>query len=125
TLLGLENPNRVLRAITGGKASFLYFESMGVETHHILKNITAVNMNDDMGGFLVRIKVQEILYQLFHKLSKRDDAQQKSLNNADSERLFAARDIMLSDLSHPPLIPNLAAAVGMSETRLKTLFKQT
>src|SRR5690606_21193912 len=32
TLLGLEKPNRVLQAITGGTTSFLYFESMGVET---------------------------------------------------------------------------------------------
>lgn len=125
SLLGLEKPNRVLQAITGGTTSFLYFESMGVETYQILKNIAAINMNDDMGRFLVRTKAQELLYHLFHKLSKREDALQKTLNNVDAERLFAVRDTMLSDLSSPPLIPTLASTVGMSETKLKTLFKQT
>ncbi len=125
SLLGLERPNRILQAVTGGTASFLYFESMGVETQQTLKNIAAINMNDDMGGFLVRIKVQELLYHLFHKLSKRADALQKPLNNADAERLFTVRETILLDLSRPPLISTLATTVGMSETRLKALFKQT
>lgn len=125
SLLGLESPNRVLQAITGGVTSFLYFESISVETQQVLKNITAINMNDDMSNFLVRIKVQELLYHLFHKLSKRDDVSQKAVNNADAEKLFAVRDIILADLSSPPLIPKLATAVGMSETKLKALFKQT
>lgn len=125
SLLGLENPNRVLQTVTEGAASFLYFESISVETQQVLKNITSINMIDDMSNFLVRIKVQELLYHLFHKLSKRDDVAQQSVNNADAEKLFAVRDIILANLSSLPLISGLATAVGMSETKLKTLFKQT
>lgn len=125
SLLKIEKPNQVLQTITTGAASFLYFESMNIETQQILKNIAAINMNDDLSNFLVQIKVQELLYQLFHKLSKRENTSQKAVNNADAEKLFEVRNIMLSDISEPPFIPTLATTVGMSETKLKQLFKQT
>jgi AraC-like DNA-binding protein len=69
--------------------------------------------------------VQELLYHLFHKLSKRENTSQKTVNNADAEKLLALRNLILSDLSQPPSLPELAVATGMSETKLKQLFKQT
>lgn len=125
SLLGLQKPNRVLQTITRGIGSFLYFESMNLDTIRILENIAAINMNDDLSNFLVRIKVQDLLYHLFHKLSARENALQKTINNADAEKLFAVRNIILTDLSSLPLINTLATTVGMSETKLKALFKQT
>jgi AraC-like DNA-binding protein len=124
-LLGVEKPNPVLQAITAGAASFLYFESMNTETQQTLRNIAAINMNEDLSHFLVQIKVQELLYHLFHKLSKRENTSQKTLSNVDAEKLLKARNIILEDLSDPPLLPVLATTVGMSETKLKQLFKQT
>ena len=125
SLLGAEKPNQVLQTITTGATSFLYFESMNTETQQALKNIAAINMNDDLSNFLVQIKVQELLYHLFHRLSKRGNTSQNAVNNADDEKQFKPRDIILADIIAPPLLPTLAAAIGMSETKLKQLFKQT
>ena len=124
-LLGVEKPNPVLQAITAGAASFLYFESMNTETRQTLKNIAVINMNDELSNFFVQIKVQELLYHLFHKLSKRENRSQKTLNNSDAEKLLEVRNIILADIGQPPFIPNLATTVGLSETKLKLLFKQT
>jgi AraC-like DNA-binding protein len=125
SLLGVEKNNRVLQAITAGTASLLYFESMNAETQQTLKNIAAINMNDDLSNFFVQIKVQELLYHLFYKLSKRENTAQKAINNADAEKLMTVRNIILTDIRKPPLIATLAADAGMSETKLKLLFKQT
>jgi len=125
SMLRMETHNQVLKTITTSAASFLYFESMSTETQQILKNIAAINMNDDLSNFLVQIKVQELLYHLFHKLSKRENTSQKALYNADAEKLFEVRNMILSDIGEPPFIPTLATTVGMSETKLKQLFKQT
>lgn len=125
SMLRVEKPNQVLKTITTEGSSFLYFESMNTETQQILKNIAAINMNDDLSNFLVQIKVQELLYHLFHKLSKRENTSQKAVNNADVEKLMALRNLILSDLSQPPSLPALAVAITMSETKLKQLFKQT
>ena len=125
SMLRVEKPNQVLKTITTEAASFLYFESMNTETQQILTNIAAINMNDDLSNFLVQIKVEELLYQLFHKLSKRENTSQRALYNADAEKLFEVRNMILGDIGKPPVIPTLATTVGMSETKLKQLFKQT
>jgi len=125
SLLDVEKSNPVLQNILTPGASFLYFESMIPEILQILKNIIAINLNDELSNFSVRIKVLELLYHLLHKLSKRDNTSQKTVNNADAEKLLNARNIILADVSEPPSISSLATQVGMSETKLKQLFKQT
>jgi AraC-like DNA-binding protein len=125
SLLDVEKSNPVLQNILTPGASFLYFESMIPEILQILKNIIAINLNDELSNFSVRIKVLELLYHLLHKLSKRENTSQKTVNNADAEKLLNARNIILADISEPPSISFLATQVGMSETKLKQLFKQT
>ena len=125
SLLRIEKPNQVLQTITTPSASFLYFEGMMPEALQILKNIAAINLHDDLSNFLIRIKVQELLYHLFHKLSTRENTSQKTINSADGEKLIAVRDIILEDIGKRPLLRDLADKVGMSETKLKVLFKQT
>lgn len=125
SLLGVERPNQVLQTITTSAASFLYFESMNTETQQLLKNIAAINMTDDLSDFLVQIKAQELLYHLFHRLSKRENTSQKTVNNSDAEKLLDVRNLILATIGKPPLIADLANKVGMSETKLKHLFKQT
>jgi len=125
SLIGREPANHIMRAMTADASSFLYFESMNAETLQILKNITSVNMHDKLSNFFVQIKVQELLYHLMSKLSKRENTRQKSINNADAEKLLVVRSIILADLSKPPVLHSLSTTIGMSETKLKQLFKQT
>ncbi len=124
SLLTIEKTTGVLQAITKGSASFMYFESMNSETQQILKNISAINMNDNLSHFLVQIKVQELLYHLLYKLSQRENTFQKAVNNSDVEKLMGVRNIILENISNLPSIHTLAVTVGMSETKLKLLFKQ-
>ena len=124
-LLNIKNPNSLIETITGGAASFMYFESMQVETQHILKHIFSINANETLGPFSIQIKVQELLFHLLDKLTKRENTAHKNINNDDAERLMKLRNIILSDLSVPPSLPSLAAMIGMSETKMKQLFKQT
>ncbi|HZH64125.1 MAG TPA: AraC family transcriptional regulator [Flavisolibacter sp.] len=124
-LLNIKKPNRLIETVTSGTASFLYFESMQAETQHILKHIFSVNADETLGSFSIQIKVQELLFHLFNTLIKRENTTHKHINNDDAERLMALRNIILSDLSVPPSLPALAAMIGMSETKMKQLFKQT
>jgi AraC-like DNA-binding protein len=125
SLIGTQTDNHIIRTLTSGTSSFLYFESMNGETTQLLKNMALVNMHDTLSHFLLQIKVLELLHSLISKLSKREDTIQQSITSADAEKLLVVRSIILADLSEPPLIHTLATAVGMSETRLKQLFKQT
>jgi AraC-like DNA-binding protein len=123
-LLNMKKGNALIDTITSGAASFLYFESMQAETQQILKHIFSINANETLSPFYIQIKVQELLFHLFNTLIKREGITHKNINNADAERLMHLRKLILSDLSVPPLLPSLAATIGMSETKMKQLFKQ-
>lgn len=124
-LLAVSQPNSVLQTITGSGNSFLFFERMTAETKLLLKNMAAVDMTDRLSHFYMQIKVQELLYLVFHKLALRESGAHQTINSADAERLLAIRNELLSDLSVPPVIRDLAQRAAMSETKLKQLFKQT
>ena len=125
SLLNTKKRNHTIQAITSGNGSVLYFESMNVETEQLLRQISAINMNDALSSFAVQIKVEEMLYLLFDRLLKRENKSQRSVNNTDAEKLMALRSLILSDLSIPPVLSKLASLTGMSETKMKQLFKQT
>lgn len=125
SILSIENPNNTIKTITEENASFLFFESLDTEMQLLLKNIVSVDMNNSMNNFYVQIKVQEMMYLLFSKLSLRENKTFKSINSNDAEKLLVIRNKILSDLSIPPVLGELADIASMSETKLKQLFKQT
>lgn len=125
SVLSIEKPNGTLKTITAENASFLFFESLDPEMQLLLKNIVSVDMNNSLNNFYVQIKVQELMYLLFSKLSLRENTTFKSINSNDAEKLLVIRNEILSDLSTPPVLSELATIASMSETKLKQLFKQT
>lgn len=124
SLLASNQLNSTLQTITGSGNSFLYFERMTAETKLLLKNLSTVDMQDSMSHFYMQIKVQELLYLIFHKLSTRENAPHQNINNSDAARLLHIRDEIIRDLSVPPVLRELAQIAAMSETKLKQLFKQ-
>ncbi|MBE7169029.1 MAG: helix-turn-helix transcriptional regulator [Williamsia sp.] len=124
-LLAVSQPNKILQTVTDSGSSFLFFESMTAETKLLLKNMVAVNMSDPLSYFYMQIKVQELVYQVFHKLSLREYAAHQTVGSADAERLLSIRNEVVRDLSVPPVLRELAQMAAMSETKLKQLFKQT
>lgn len=125
SVLSIEKPNGTLKTIIAENASFLFFESLDAEMQLLLKNIVSVDMNNLLNNFYVQIKVQELMYLLFSKLSLREHTTFKSINSNDAEKLLVIRNEILSDLSTPPVLSELAFIASMSETKLKQLFKQT
>jgi AraC-like DNA-binding protein len=125
SVLSIEKPNNTIQTIIAENASFLFFESLDPEMQLLLKNIVSVDMNNSLKNFYVQIKVQELMYLLFSKLSLRENTTFKNISSKDAEKLLVIRNEILSDLSTPPVLSELAIIASMSETKLKQLFKQT
>lgn len=123
-LIALSEPNTTIQTIIGSGNSFLFLEQMTSEIRLLQKNLGTVDMDSDLSHFYMRIKVQELLYLLFEKLSKRESIPHQNINSADAARLLHIRNEVLSDLSTPPVLLELAQIAAMSETKLKQLFKQ-
>jgi AraC-like DNA-binding protein len=123
-LLAIKKPNRVVKTILNAEPKFLFYESMSVEVHKIVKQITDAREGNELGNFYYRIKVQELLYLVFEKLQQREAQHHSPIHKEDAEKLLLIRTAILSDLSIPPALPTLAKMAGFGETKMKELFKQ-
>lgn len=123
-LLAIENPNNVVQTILNAEPGFLFYESMTVDIQKILKQVTDAREDNELGNFYHRLKVQELLYLVFEKLQKRNAQPHSPIHKDDAEKLLLIRTAILSDLSVPPSLPDLAKMAGLGETKMKDLFKQ-
>jgi AraC-like DNA-binding protein len=123
-LLRIKQPNSLVATILDGKASFFYHECMTPDIERILKQLSEVSEQNELNHLYYRIQAQELLYRLFNKLLNRDTAQQRPVNKTDLESLYAVKAAIVADLSVPPRLGDLVRIAGMSETKMKQLFKQ-
>jgi AraC-like DNA-binding protein len=123
-MLAIKKPNPVVRTILNADPGFLFYESMSVEVHKIVRQLTDAREDNELGNFYHRLKVQELLYLVFEKLQKREAQRHSAVHKDDVEKLFLIRTAILSDLSVPPGLPALAKMAGFGETKMKDLFRQ-
>lgn len=124
TLLSLNQPNTLIDTIINPKGSFLFYESMATDTQMTLKQLSEAQSTNAFPGFYYRLKAETLLYDVFNQLHNRQSAGHNPVNKADAEKLFLIREAILSDLAQPPSLPGLAKSNGMSETKMKDLFRQ-
>ncbi|WP_420149312.1 helix-turn-helix transcriptional regulator [Spirosoma sp.] len=124
SMLAIQNPNPVIQTILSGSPGFLFYESMGPDVQKTLKQVTAARQDGELSSLYYRIKVQELMLLVFEQLLKRDQVRHSPINKDDIDKLFIVRTAVLSDLGQPPHLAHLSKLVGMSETKLKDLFRQ-
>jgi AraC-like DNA-binding protein len=114
-----------LETILQGNALFFYHEKMLPEVVRVLKQISEINEQNKLSDLLYSIKAHEMIYLLFNKLLDRGDGKQSPVNKSDIDKLYLIRTAVLADMGQPPQLAALAKMAGMSETKMKQLFKQT
>lgn len=123
-LLHLKHSNSIVNTIMKENSSFLFHEKMWPEFQKKIALLALINEEDPLSNFYFRIRVQELIYLLFGKLLSRENKKQKGIKNSDVIKLYEIQSAIVTDLSSPPKLPELAKKVGMSETKMKALFKQ-
>lgn len=123
-LLRTEPASPVMQTILSGAPGFLFYESMGPDVKKLLDQLTAGRPAGELSAFFYHVKVEELLYLVIEKLLRRETVYHRPVNRAAIDKLFAVRSAVLADLDKPPHLPQLARLVGMSQTKLKELFKQ-
>ena len=124
SMLNIERQHSLLQKIFNNSGSFFFHENMSADAKNILKQLSTMNEQDELSRLYYKIKVQELLYGLFRKLLARGRSQHSIINKSDVEKLYTIRTAVLADLSMPPKLKDLAKMAGMSETKMKQLFKQ-
>ena len=123
-LMNKEESSPLLQTILSGNQPYLYEEIISLEIQRVAAEIAAASVPDQLHDFYFKLKAQELIYLFFVELVKRDHIDTYPLKVADVRILYAVRDKLLSDLSRAPNLPELAHFAGMSESKLKRLFRQ-
>lgn len=125
SLLDLDHEMEELSSFTSSSNTpFLYQEAVTPEMKNIIRELTEHKSPDKLKKFYYKIKVSELIYEFFSRFMKRSSFDFGSANKGDIEKILQVERIILSDLRKPPVLSDLARTVGMSETKMKILFKK-
>lgn len=103
---------------------FLYQEIITPEMKSIIRELFEHTSNDKLEKFYYKTKISELIYAFFSRFLRRTTFDLGSIHKGDIEKIMQIERMILKDLSTPPTLSKLAIAIGMSETKMKALFKR-
>lgn len=122
--LGLNIDNAIFRNIITSEQAILFEELISPKIQQVALEIIQSDTPDSLSDFYFKIKAEELIYLTLKELFKRENPTTHALNQIDVQKIYKVRDTILTDLTLTPVIKDLAAQIGMSESKFKRLFKQ-
>jgi len=110
--------------ISGFDKPFLHQEAVTPEIKNIIRELSEHTYPDKLEKLYYKTKTSELIYEFFSRFLKRATFDFSSVNKGDIEKILRVERIILKDLSHAPVLPELARTIGMSETKMKSIFKK-
>ncbi|SFM88072.1 AraC-type DNA-binding protein [Chitinophaga sp. YR627] len=123
-LLQPKTENTFLQVILAGTQPFLFEEILSPGIQDIAAAIVMADPPKELQEYYYKIKAEELIYLLLVELLKRQDTSMQKLNAADIRKILEVKTSILSNIETPPVIADLVKLSGMSESKLKRLFKQ-
>jgi AraC-like DNA-binding protein len=124
TLLNPKDESGLLKVILSGKHSFLFEELISPDMQQIADQILSRSVTPELQPLFFRIKAEELIFLLFTELIKREHLAESPININDVKIIYSVRDRIIADLGINPRLTELARFSGMSESKIKRLFKQ-
>lgn len=103
---------------------FLYQEIITPEMKNIIRELFEHTSHDKLEKFYYKTKISELIYVFFSRFLRRTTFDFGSIHKGDIEKIMHIERIILKDLGKPPVLSDLAGMIGMSETKMKALFKK-
>lgn len=114
----------MMQDFLSNKKPFIFEELISPEMQDVANQILTKIIPFDLQDLFYRIKAEELIYHLFAELNRRDNLSVYPLNIEDLKKTYSIRDQVIEDLSIKPNLMQLAISYGMSESKMKRLFKQ-
>jgi AraC-like DNA-binding protein len=123
-LLGDKIENSILRSILEAEHDILFEEIITPAIQKVALAITENDIPETLYPLYYRLKAEELICLVFAEMLKRENTPMQAINEIDAEKIYKVRAKILSELSVSPILEDLAKGAGMSESKLKRLFKQ-
>ena len=123
-LVGQQAGHPLVQSLLAGHQSYLYEAIGSPAMEQVAADLMAHNPADPLLTFYLTINAQALIYQFIHQLLKREKKVLYPLRDEEAKLLYTVRSQLVMDLSEPPSMPELARGAGMSESKLRRLFRQ-
>lgn len=125
-LIDLEQgPQELASFVSHFNNPLLYQEIMTPEMKNIIRELLErKNLNDRLEKFYYKTKISELIYEFFSRFLRRTTLDFGSIHQGDIEKILHIEKMILEDFGKVPVLSALARTIGMSETKMKSLFKK-
>jgi AraC-like DNA-binding protein len=115
----------VVESILEGRDNFAYETGISLEIVNAASNMLHQPVPESIESQYYRLKCEEMLCYVFTLLIQRDALPTSAMHIEDIKSIYAIKIRLQTNLGQPPNIATLAREAGMSEPKLRKLFKQT
>lgn len=120
---GTDSP--LVQTILSSTQSYVYEHILSGALQQVAAAVFEPKAPQELTGFFLRIKAQELLYLFFVELLNRQQpAVDYPVNTHDALALYRVRDQVIADLGVQPSLAELALVAKMSERKMSRLFRQ-
>ena len=115
----------VVISILEGKENFAFETGISPEMIKTASEIVHLPVPESLESHYCKLKCEELLCYIFTLLIQRESMPTSVMHIDDIKAIYAIKLRLQSRLDEPPNIGKLAVEAGMSEPKLRKLFKQT
>lgn len=115
----------VVANILDSKENFAFETAVSPEMIKAASEILQSPVAESLASHYCKLKCEELLCYIFAQLIQREAMPTTNMHIDDIKSVYAIKLRLQSHLSEPPNIALLAKEAGMSEPKLRKLFKQT
>lgn len=115
----------VVLSILEGKENFAFETNISPEMIKAASEILNPAVPESLESQYCKLKCEELLCYIVSLLTQREPTPTSSMHINDIKAMYALKLRLQSQLDKPPDIASLAIEAGMSEPKMRKLFKQT
>jgi AraC-like DNA-binding protein len=123
-LLDAQTSHPVLKNIIANGQPLIFEQIVSVALQNTAAEVSESLIFEPLHRFFYKVKALELICYLLMELSQRKEHNIQALNSQDIKMLYAVRDSIGNDLAKIPVLAELAKYAGISESKLKRIFKQ-
>ena len=115
----------VVVSILEAKENVAFETNISPEMIKAASEILHQSVSENLESYYCKLKCEELLCYIFDLLMQREDAPTSGMHMEDIKAIYAVKLRLQSHLDKSPDIASLARESGMSEPKMRKLFKQT
>ena len=115
----------VVESILEGKDNFAFETGVSPEMIKTSSEMLHQPVPESLENHYYKLKCEELLCYVFALLIQREAVPTSAVHVDDIKAIYAVKSRLQSHLDEPPHIAELAKEAGMSQPKLRKLFKQT